>query len=179
MSASEGKKSFVQLVKFGLIGVSNTLVTLIVVRVLQALFGKANSQFLSLDLPWIVGYACGILNSYVWNSRWTFREERRRDMREIVLFIAVNLVTLGLSIGLTRLFKNVCGLDAWLIETLGDNWFTKLISGDFFCTLLAAGITLIVNFIGNKLLVFKGKKEEPKATDQSDRTEEPTEKTED
>lgn len=174
MSSDNRKKSFLQLIKFGLIGVSNTLVTMIVVRVLQAVFAHANSQFLSLDLPWIVGYACGILNSYIWNSRWTFREERRRDTREIVLFLVVNLITLGMSIGLTRLFKNVCGLDAWWIATLGDNGFTKIISGDYFCSLLAAAITLLVNFIGNKLLVFNRREtaqtEEPK--------EEPTETTE-
>ncbi len=173
MSTSDnGKKSFLQLLKFGLIGVSNTVVDLIVCRALQALFGTFSAApILTYYLPKVIGYACGIANSYFWNSRWTFREERRRDAREIVLFVAVNLVTLGLSLGLMYLFKNVCGLDAWWMRTLGENWFTKIVSGDFFCTVLSTGVALIVNFIGNKLLVFRRREDEPK--------EEPTEKTED
>lgn len=166
-----GKKSFLQLLKFGLIGVSNTIVDLIVCRALQALFGTFSAApILTYYLPKVIGYACGIANSYFWNSRWTFREERRRDKREILLFIAVNLVTLGLSLGLMYLFKNVCGLDAWWMRTLGENWFTKFVSGDFFCTVLSTGIALIVNFIGNKLIVFNKRTDIPK--------DEPIEKTE-
>ncbi len=172
MSTSDnGKKSFLQLLKFGLIGVSNTIVDLIVCRALQALFGTFSAApILTYYLPKVIGYACGIANSYFWNSRWTFREERRRDKREILLFIAVNLVTLGLSLGLMYLFKNVCGLDAWWMRTLGENWFTKFVSGDFFCTALSTGIALIVNFIGNKLIVFNKRTDIPK--------DEPIEKTE-
>ncbi len=175
MSASEGKKSFIQLLKFVLIGASNTLIDLIVCRVLQALFGTFSAApILTYYLPKVIGYACGIANSYFWNSRWTFREERRRDAREIVLFIAVNLVTLGLSLGLMYLFKNVCGLDTWWMRLIGENWFTKIVSGDFFCTVLSTGIALLVNFAGNKLLVFKKRPEEPK----EEPKEEPIEPTE-
>lgn len=162
MSASEGKKSIQQLLKFVLIGASNTLIDLIVCRALQALFGTfSDAAFLTYYLPKIIGYACGILNSYIWNSRWTFREERRRDAREILTFIAVNLVTLGLSLGLMYLFRDVCGLDVWWMNTFGENWFTRLISGSFFCTVLSTGIALIVNFIGNKLIVFRRREENP------------------
>ncbi len=162
MLASEGKKSILQLLKFVLIGASNTLIDLIVCRALQALFGTfSDAAFLTYYLPKIIGYACGILNSYIWNSRWTFREERRRDAREILTFIAVNLVTLGLSLGLMYLFRDVCGLDVWWMNTFGENWFTRLISGSFFCTVLSTGIALIVNFIGNKLIVFRRREENP------------------
>ena len=155
MSASEGKKSFVQLLKFGLIGVSNTLLDLVVTFVLNAIFGI-------YYLAKIIGYACGIANSYFWNSRWTFREERRRDAREIVRFIAVNLVTLGLSLLLQWVFRDLLHLDAWWMGAIGENFLTKLLNGERFCLLLASGIALIVNFIGSKLFVFTGKKpEEP------------------
>ena len=163
MSASEGKKSFLQLIKFGLIGVSNTLIDFLIASALNALFGI-------YYLAKIVGYACGIANSYFWNSRWTFREERRRDAREIVSFIAVNLVTLGLSLLLQWIFRDKLQLGAWWMRTLGENFLTKLLNGERFCLLLVTGIALIVNFIGNKLVVFRKRAEEPK--------EEPAEKTE-
>ena len=158
MSASEGKKSFLQLIKFILIGASNTLIDLVVTFALNAIFGI-------YYLAKIIGYACGILNSYFWNSRWTFRDERRRDAREIVLFIAVNLVTLGLSLLLQWIFRDKLQLGAWWMRTLGENFLTKLLNGERFCLLLATGIALIVNFLGNKLLVFR-KKEQSEPTEE-------------
>ena len=167
MSASEGKKSFVQLLKFILIGASNTLLDLVVTFALNAIFGI-------YYLAKIIGYACGILNSYIWNSRWTFREERRRDAREIVLFIAVNLVTLGLSLLLQWVFRDKLHLDMWWTGFAGENFLTKVLNGERFCLLLASGIALLVNFAGNKLLVFKKREEAPT----EEPTEEPTETTE-
>ena len=56
MSASEGKKSIVQLLKFVLIGASNTILDLLVTFALNAIFGI-------YYLAKIIGYACGIANS--------------------------------------------------------------------------------------------------------------------
>ena len=163
MSASEGKKSLVQLLKFVLIGASNTLIDLVVTFALNAIFGI-------YYLAKIIGYACGILNSYIWNSRWTFREERRRDAREIITFIAVNLVTLGLSLLLQWVFRDKLHLDAWWTGFAGENFLTKVLNGERFCLLLASGIALLINFAGNKLFVFKKRTEETNG--------EPTETTE-
>lgn len=148
MSASEGKKSVLQLIKFVLIGVSNTLLDLLVTFALNAVFGI-------YYLAKIVGYACGVANSYFWNSRWTFREERRRDLKEIVLFVTVNLVTLGLSLLLQWLLRDKLHLDAWWMGAMGENLLTKLINGERFCLLLSSGAALLLNFVGNKLLVFR------------------------
>ena len=43
----------------------------------------------------------------------------------------------------------------------GRNFLTKILNGDRFCLLLASGIALLVNFAGNKLLVFKKRETEP------------------
>ena len=148
MSASDGKKkSIVQLLKFVLIGASNTLLDLLVTFVLNAVFGI-------YYLAKIIGYACGIANSYFWNSRWTFREERRKDAREILSFVAVNLITLGLSLLLQWILRDKLHLDAWWLRTAGENFFTKLLNGERFCLLIASGVALLVNFVGNKLFVF-------------------------
>ena len=151
MSASDGKKSVVQLLKFALIGVSNTLIDLLITLALNAIFGI-------YYLAKIIGYVCGVANSYFWNSSWTFREERRRDTKEIVSFLIVNLVTLGLSLLLQWLFRDRLHLDTWWMNAIGDNVFTHILNGERFCLLLASGVALIVNFIGSKLFVFTGKK---------------------
>ena len=162
------KRSIGQLFRFLIVGVSNTLVDLIVTRLLQGGFGLLTSlPLLTYYIPKVIGYGCGIVNSYFWNSRWTFKESRRRDAREMISFLAVNLLTLGLSLLLMYLFRNVFGIAAYWNSLFSETAFGRLITGEFFCTILSTGISLIVNFIGNKLFVF-GKRSE-------DRSEEKTE----
>ena len=153
------RKSAGQFLRFLLVGVLNTVVDLLITRLLQLGFGHlTNLVLLTYYIPKVVGYACGILNSYFWNSSWTFRAERKHDAREIGLFLAVNLVTLGLSLLLMFLFRDVLGWDAWWNGVMAGlnlpGWIGSTLDGAFFCTGLSSGIALIINFIGNKLLVF-------------------------
>ena len=149
------KKSIGQLARFLLVGVSNTLVDLVVTRLLQGAFGLLTTAVvLTYYIPKVVGFGCGVLNSYVLNSAWTFRAERHRDAREIGSFLLVNLLTLGLSLLLMYLLRDVFGLAAWWSGLVGTEGFGRLVPGEFFCTLLSTGICLLVNFVGNKLFVF-------------------------
>ncbi len=72
-----------RLVRFGLVGVANTTLTLGLILALQSGLGwpplGANA----------LGYAAGIANSYVWNSRWTFGQ-RQLQVRQLLGFAAVN-----------------------------------------------------------------------------------------
>ena len=161
MSAFD-RKSARQLFRFALVGVLNTVVDLVVTRLLQGGFALLTSAvLLTYYIPKVIGYACGILNSYGLNSAWTFREQRHRDAREFGTFVAVNLVTLGLSLGLMYLFRDVCGLAAAWDARFSGSGLGTVLTGAFVCTILSSGIALIVNFIGNKLLVFAERK--PKA----------------
>ncbi len=160
MSAFE-KKSFGQLIRFVIVGASNSLVDLIVTRLLQWGFGAIfGSLLLTYYIPKVVGYGCGIVNSYVLNSSWTFRSQRRRDAREIGSFLAVNLVTLGLSLLLMYLLRDVFGVAAWWTNLTGGTAFGRIITGEFFCTVLSTGICMLVNFAGNKRFVFGKRKED-------------------
>lgn len=157
---SGAKKSFFQLIKFALVGASNTLIDMIVnialSKLLGAIFGAANWITYTAK---IVGYACGVLNSYLLNSRWTFKDERKQDKREIISFVAVNLAVLLISLGLIKLFMDVLHLDAWWLGLGLPEWITKFIDGKLFCSLLSTVICIFVNFVLNKLFVFTGKRE--------------------
>ena len=154
--SGEGKKSFIQLIKFALVGGMNTLVDMVISTLVSFLLGLTG-----LTGGWMIyvskaiGYSCGILNSYIFNSRWTFKKERRQDAREIISFIAVNLFVLAISFGLIYLFKDVLHIgDKWMALNL-PAWFAKIINGERACMLLSTVICIFVNFIGNKLFVFK------------------------
>jgi len=58
----------VQFIKFGIVGVSNTLLTLVVYTVLLKVFGV---WYLAASA---IGFVAGAINGFLLNRRWTFRE---------------------------------------------------------------------------------------------------------
>ena len=149
------KKSFFQLIKFGLVGIGNTLIDMVISTVLSIVLAIPFTGGWTVYVSKVVGYCAGILNSYILNSRWTFKEERRQDAREIISFIAVNLGVLLVSLGLIWLFTNALHIDDWWMSLGLPQWLTKIINGERACMLLSTCICIIVNFVGNKLFVFK------------------------
>src|ERR1700724_3908555 len=62
-----GKPVVIQFVKFGTVGVSNTLLTFLVYTLLLKAFGV---WYLAASA---IGFGVGTVNSFVLNRRWTFR----------------------------------------------------------------------------------------------------------
>ena len=103
----------------------------------------------------VIGYSAGVLNSYFWNSRWTFRKEHKRSAREAASFLVVNLVSLGVSLGVLWACKNLLGItDAWVAGWV-PAWLGGFVKGDTVAKLIATPCAIVVNFIGNKLFVFR------------------------
>ena len=148
---SGAKKTLVQFIKFGIVGVLNTLVDFAVFYVLNLFLGW-------VYVAQVLGYSCGVVNSYLWNSSWTFKEQKTRSFREIALFLVVNLVSLGVSLGMLWLCRSVFGVtDAWVASWIPQA-LGRLIKGDTVCKLIATPCAIVVNYIGNRLFVFQGKK---------------------
>lgn len=125
------KESFAQLIRFGLVGVMNTLVDFCVYQLLVWLG-------LHYALSQCISYSCGLLNSYFFNSRWTFRQEKRYTRKEFFRFLAVNLGSLILSVLLLRLCYEVLGMES-----------------DLAAKGIVTVFVMLVNFTANKLFVFK------------------------
>ena len=124
-------RSVIQFIKFNCVGVLNTLVDFAVYTLLCNLG-------LYYMLSQVISYSCGMVNSYVCNRLWTFREERGRTRGEFLKFALVNLASLGVSLGVLWLCRNVLGIQS-----------------DLWCKAVATPASVLVNFIGNKLFVFK------------------------
>lgn len=145
---AETKKTLWQMAKFAIVGVLNTLVDF-------AVF-----QSLNLTLGWVyaaqvIGYTAGIINSYLWNSNWTFREQRTRSLREMGLFLLVNLASLGVSLGMIWLLRDVVGISNEWVALWMPQWLAGFIKGDTVCKLIATVFAIAVNYLGNRLFVFK------------------------
>lgn len=128
-------KNIIQFIKFNVVGVLNTLVDFGVYTLLT---------FLGLNnmIAQCISYTCGMLNSYLFNTLWTFKTEKQRTPSEFVKFVCVNLVSLAASLGMLYICKN---------------WF--MIDNNTLSKLIATPVSMAMNFIGNKLFVFYKKAE--------------------
>jgi len=99
----------VQFVKFGIVGVSNTLLTLAVYTVLLKVFGV---WYLAASA---IGFAVGATNGFLLNRRWTFREHVG-DALTPVRWGIVQSGGLGINEGLLYLFVSDLHLDKLLAQ---------------------------------------------------------------
>lgn len=136
-------KPYVQFVKFGLVGVSNTVVFyLLYAGILFLLRGVAWKQ--DYVLANVIAFTVSIFWSFYWNNKYVFRqaEEGRRDRRKA-------LGKCFLSYGFTGyILENV--LSCIWVEGFG---ISKYVS-----PLLNLVFTVPTNFLLNKLWAFRDKR---------------------
>jgi putative flippase GtrA len=94
----------VQFVKFGIVGVSNTLITFAVYTLLLKVFSV---WYLAASA---VGFIAGATNGFLLNRRWTFREHVG-DALTPVRWAVVQSCGLGINEGLLFLFVSEVHLD--------------------------------------------------------------------
>jgi putative flippase GtrA len=99
----------VQFVKFGIVGVSNTLLTLVVYTVLLKVFGV---WYLAASA---IGFAVGATNGFLLNRRWTFREHVG-DALTPVRWGIVQSGGLAVNEGLLYVFVHDAQLDKLLAQ---------------------------------------------------------------
>ena len=116
-------------IKFGLIGVLNTLITIssyMLLVYLGVYYILAN----------IIGYSLGVINSFYWNKNWVFQVNSKQ--RNIFMkFVLVNLVTLVINTLILYLLNHYLHIHSYLAQ------------------IIATGFGLIVNFFLNKKWTFE------------------------
>lgn len=119
-----------QFVKFGLVGVINTLITLGAIYVLRNVFDVAKypSNF--------IGYLLGFCNSFILNRIWTF-QSKGSVKKDTTLFIIVSVATYILQVGIL----------AFLSHTLKIN--------EGWATIIANIFYTVIGFAGNKFITFR------------------------
>ncbi len=101
----------IQFVKFGIVGVSNTLITFAVYTLLLKVFGV---WYLAASA---VGFVAGATNGFLLNRRWTFREHVG-DSLTPVRWAVVQSCGLGINEGLLFLFVSEVHLDKLVGQAL-------------------------------------------------------------
>lgn len=134
MSDKKLNAGFIQFLKFNAVGLLNTLVDFAVFTLLHSL-GMMNTP------AQIISYSAGTANSFIWNKKVTFRDQDRGskdgfDRRQLVRFIVLNLVVLGISVLLIH----------WLTDRFGIQVLIAKV--------LVTFVTVIINFFGSRKWVF-------------------------
>ncbi|SHJ27070.1 Putative flippase GtrA (transmembrane translocase of bactoprenol-linked glucose) [Clostridium cavendishii DSM 21758] len=123
---------FKLLSRFGVIGVMNTLIDFLVFTMFNEFtyIGYIGSQ--------ILGYGFGVLNSFIFNKKWTFKERsvNKKIIYEFLQFVIVNIISLIITIGAMRLLVSNLNINVYIAKVM--------------VTLIAQ----IVNFLSYKFLVF-------------------------
>ncbi len=132
---------FRQFLGFGIVGVSNTFLSLFVYYIFKWL----GVNYLLAN---VAGVVVGILNSFFWNSRFIFKSKEEDSTQKKNIFAK------------TATFYRMCvsyGLTALLSTFLLYIWVQKLGISDNIAPIINLCITVPLNFLLNKLWVFKDK----------------------
>ena len=135
------QQMLLQFVKFGVVGVSNSVVNYVSYVASLLLFRQSrwfgNKDFLAAQ---IVAFVLSVLWSYYWNNRYVFAKDGQNTSWVITLaktFAAYSFTGLILSEALLLLWVNVVGLS------------------EFVAPILNILICLPINFLMNRFWAFK------------------------
>ena len=116
--------------RFIIVGLINTLLTLSTIYILVICF-KVNNYISNVS-----GYIVGLINSYIINRNWTFSGTKDKS-REIMNFILLFVVCYLLQFIILKTMIELMNINALISQFLSMAVYT------------------VVNFIGNKYIVFK------------------------
>ncbi len=143
INKTEARKTGVQLLKYGLVGVINTLITLVVFYLLNthagAPYGLAN----------IVAYIAGVINSFMMNRAWVFKAKGNIG-RQALLFAG--------GFALCWLLQGAVGW--FLLEGLGwkdmemVSWLPMKKPGQNIVMCLSMVVYTLANYAYNRFVAF-------------------------
>lgn len=132
-----------QVLKFGQIGVMNTVLDLGIFNVL--IFATGFDRGTPLVLINLVAFSIAVINSFFWNKYWVFNDRIGNQAKELVNFIVVSLIAVAASSLIIWLFTTYISPPGGLTS---EQWANV-------AKILAIITSFTTNFLGYKFLVFK------------------------
>lgn len=123
-----------QFVKFGIIGVVNTTLDFSVYFILTRWVPFFHDHILTANA---ISFSLAVTNSYILNTRWTFRGTHSAHTVRFPKFLATNIFALGINELLLLFFVSSLNLH------------------DLISKAMAVALTLFWNFFVNKYWVFR------------------------
>lgn len=132
-----------QFLKFIVVGVINSLVTLIVIFTCKSLLG------VNMWVSNALGYIAGVINSFLWNRSWVFHSSHHPGL-EAIKFCVGFMICYGLQLLCTWFLteRMYLGYMEWQL-------WGMTFTGYSLATLFGMCIYTISNFIFNRIVTFK------------------------
>ncbi len=173
MSNKEEKKKGLaalwQFIKFGLVGVSNTVVSYATYSLCYYVFHT------NVHVANIVGFIISVLNAYFWQSRFVFKESDEGEHRvwwQVLLKTYASYAFSGLFLTevLLILWINVLNIGQYLEPVAGwlGNFGLTMTGGDVAVSIapfLNMVITIPINFCINKFWAYRQKNKKGEVTE--------------
>jgi dolichol-phosphate mannosyltransferase len=146
------KRSILRFFKFGIVGGSGVVVNVALLHVFTT-FGKLDYKLAS-----ICAIECAVINNFLWNYFWTWKDRQVESKRSFVYM----LLKFHLSSGLTALIVN-WGLLVLLTDVLHTKYHLPFItvSDMHISNLIGIACGAVVNFFLGHFWVFKRKPHQP------------------
>jgi len=129
--------SFFQFVQFGIVGLSNTLISYLV----YCLLVKLGVYYI---LASIIGFVVSVINSFFWNNKYVFKKGENETRSALSSFI--------------KTFISYAWSGLFLSNILLYIWVDYLNINEIIAPIINLFITVPLNFVMNKLWAFKTKK---------------------
>ena len=145
----------VQLLKYGVVGVMNTLITALAIwlmmRFVFGIVGDQEASSFALSISNTVGYVLGLLNSFLWNRSWTFKSNRKwaTDLWRFTIAFLLCFIPQLILVNLLNTYVNLSSLQ---FSLFGKEF---IISFAYICQLIGIVFYTILNFLLNKYFTFK------------------------
>lgn len=130
---------FVQFVKFGLVGFSNTIISYATYYILLPF--HCNKYVAS-----VIGFVLSVANAFYWNNSYVFKKEEKEERSPLMAFI--------------KLFLSYAGTGLLLHNALLWLWTDLLHISDYVAPVINLFITIPLNFLLNKFWAFRAKRKE-------------------
>lgn len=129
-----------QLAKFGLVGVLNTAIDFGILNFLSSYTGA--TQGIALIPIKTFAFSIALINSYFWNKGWVFEGKKKVST---LTFVGVSAAGIAINVGAVYILTTVIQHP---LNISNDIWLNIANVG-------ATGLSLVWNFLGYRLIVFK------------------------
>ena len=137
------KATALQFIKYALVGVLNTLVTLSIIFLCKSVIG------INPLVSNAIGYVAGVINSFLWNKTWVFRSHDSY-LREALIFFVGFMLCYGIQFLTVWVLSYKSPLNDFEWDILGF-----VLSGYGLATLVGNLVYTIANYIYNRLVTFR------------------------
>lgn len=155
MTRIKHQSGIVQFIKFGIVGVSNTAVDWIVYYFVAGSIITASNAKPTVKA---ISFAVAVVNSYIWNTIWTFRKEYSQSTDNVgstgksaifVKFVVVSLVGWGVNYFVFRYM-----IDSFQFQSL-VLMAKEIKTQDLYPLIGASGAAILWNFFANKFWTYR------------------------